>query len=53
MMACPSGLVHAAWTDRRAALQALQTGDLFSLLANNLLQGADLDKQINQESFKL
>ena len=37
----------------RAALQAFQTGDLFALLADNLLQGGDFAEQFNQQSLKL
>jgi hypothetical protein len=30
-----------------------QAGDLFTLLANNLFQGSNLAKQLNQQSLKL
>jgi hypothetical protein len=46
-------LVHAARFDRRAALQSFQTGDLCTLLADNLLQGGNFAAQFNQQRFKL
>src|SRR3954451_25063670 len=46
-------LIHAARFDGRTALQPFQTGDLFTLLANNLFQGGNLAKQLNQQSLKL
>src|SRR5208283_2133848 len=36
-----------------AALQALQAGDLFALLAHELFQAGDFAKQFNQQSLKL
>ena len=41
-------LVHAARLDRGAAFQAFQTGDFFTLLANNLFQGGNFAEQLNQ-----
>jgi hypothetical protein len=35
------------------ALQTFQTGDLFALLADNLLQGGNFAKQLNQQGFRL
>jgi hypothetical protein len=46
-------LVHAARPDGRAALETFQAGDLFPLLDNQLLQGRDFAKQLNQQSLKL
>ena len=45
--------VHAARFDGRAALQTLQSGELCSLLADNLLQGGNLAAQFNHQRFKL
>ena len=46
-------LVHAARFDGGAALQTFQAGDLFALLAKNLLQGGNFAEQFNQQSLKL
>jgi hypothetical protein len=47
------GFVHAAWSDVRWPLQALQPRDLFALLADNLLQRRNLTKQPDRQRFKL
>ena len=53
----PRGFLHAAglgrWLDVRAALQALQAGDLFPLLQNNLLQRRNLAQQSHHQSLQL
>jgi hypothetical protein len=41
-------LVHAARLDRGAAFQAFQTGDLFTLLANDPFQRGNLAEQLSQ-----
>jgi hypothetical protein len=45
-------LVHAAWLDRGAALQAFQTGNLFTLFGYKLLQRRDLREQFGQQRLK-
>ena len=44
-------LVHAARFDGGAALQTLQTGDLFTLLGDSLFQGGNFAEQFNQPRF--
>src|SRR4051794_25935414 len=46
------GLIHAAGFDIRWPLQALQPGNLFALLADNLLQSRNLAQQFDQQGFK-
>ena len=45
--------VHAARFDVGAAFKAFQTGDVFPLFGDGLLQQGDLSKQFNQQSLKL
>jgi hypothetical protein len=47
------GFVHPARLDVGPPLQALQPGDLFALLTDNLLQRRNFPKQLNQQRFKL
>ena len=48
-----AAFVHAARFNVWATLQTFQTGNLFALFGDGLLQGGDFGKQFDQQSLKL